>query len=508
MAKNIFRILDQGWTFKQEAEASDKWRPVSQLPTNVHLDLLANHEIPDPSIGKNELGVQWVGEKAWQYRTTFQSPIIPEQSGLKAVLEFHGLDTYADVVLNGTPILKTENMFIPERVDVTSLIQSQDNHLLITFSSAFLKGKKLAEKYRNHYWGCWNGDPSRLAVRKAQYHYVSQCILSFRAVLTDVHVLARVDESLESASVRVTVDTEGLARTVTIELILEGRVLASNIVTAKANSAECLFELHRETNTKDLPLKLWFPSGYGQQPLYTVTVTLSSKDGPVQSANKRFGLRRANVVQQSLADAPGKSFMFVVNDVPMFCGGSNWIPADNFIPRVSEQRYRDWIKLVVQSNQVMLRVWGGGIFEQPAFYDACDEMGILVWQDFMFACGNYPAHPEFLETVKREATANVQALRHHPSIVIWAGNNEDYQYCESEGLNYDPDDKNPEHWLKSSFPARYIYEDILPRVMKSLAPDTYYHFGSPWGGKNTRDPTVGDIHQWNGKPPSPHIRPS
>ena len=144
-----------------------------------------------------------------------------------------------------------------------------------------------------------------------------------------------------------------------------------------------------------------------------------------------------------------------------------------------------------------LRAWGGGIFEEQDFYEACDEMGILLWQDFLFACGNYPAHGEFLDLVKREAVENIKLLRHHPCIVIWSGNNEDYQYRETENLDYDPDDQDPENWLRSTFPARYIYEKILVDITKELVPGTYYHFGSPYGGKDTKDPQVGDIHQWN-----------
>jgi beta-mannosidase len=134
------------------------------------------------------------------------------------------------------------------------------------------------------------------------------------------------------------------------------------------------------------------------------------------------------------------------------------------------------------------------------FYEIADELGILVWQDFMFACGAYPAKIEsFRKSVEDEARANVKRLRHHPSIVIYAGNNEDYQLQESEHLEYDPDNKDPESWLKTNFPARYIYEKILVDVTKDLAPDTYYHFGSPWGGKDTRDRSVGDIHMWDGE---------
>lgn len=143
-------------------------------------------------------------------------------------------------------------------------------------------------------------------------------------------------------------------------------------------------------------------------------------------------------------------------------------------------------------------VWGGGVYEDDSFYDICDELGILVWQDFMFGCGNYPAFPSMLSSVKEEAIANVRRMRHHASIVIWAGNNEDYQVQEQCNLEYDFSNKDPESWLKTNFPARYIYEKILPEAVHQECSNTVYHPGSPWGdGKPTSDPTVGDIHQWN-----------
>lgn len=242
---------------------------------------------------------------------------------------------------------------------------------------------------------------------------------------------------------------------------------------------------------------LWFPVRYGDQPLYKITATLLDGSSEVDSDSRKFGLRRAELVQRSMSDQPGTTFFFQINNIPIFCGGSDWIPADNFIPRISKDKYYDWVKLVADGNQFMIRVWGGGIFEEQAFYDACDELGILVWQDFMFGCGNYPAFPEYLKLVKTEAEENVKLLRHHPSIVIWAGNNEDYQYQESEKLTYEPENKDEESWLKTDFPARYIYEKVLADVCRELIPDTFYHFGSPWGGKDTTDPTVGDLHQWN-----------
>lgn len=176
MSKRIITPINERWEFKQVDSKKSKWLPVAQFPTNVHLDLIANNIIPDPFIGKNELDVQWVGEAVWAYKTTFDSPALTsdERSSVKAVLAFDGLDTYATVVLNGKEILKTESMFIRERVDVTTYLKKEGpNNLEITFDSAYLRGKQIVERYPDHKWGCWNGDPSRLAVRKAQYHYVS-----------------------------------------------------------------------------------------------------------------------------------------------------------------------------------------------------------------------------------------------------------------------------------------------------------------------------------------------
>ncbi|KFH47185.1 Beta-mannosidase B-like protein [Hapsidospora chrysogenum ATCC 11550] len=493
--------IDKNWQFKEGKKDDSAYLPVGQFPTNVHLDLLHHKLIPDPYIGKNELDVQWIGETVWVYRTTFTSPQVGPSA--KAVLAFDGLDTFATVVLNGEKILETENMFIPERVDVTKVLTAEgENELVITFDSAYLRGCKLVEKYSDHRWGCWNGDISRLAVRKTQYHWGwdwGPTLLScgpwrpvnleiYESRITDLWARINVDESLKSAEITAYAPTEGRAGDVRFDISLDGREVASKTVDVGA-SATAKFTIQDP--------ELWYPARYGKQPLYTLKATLLYGKDEVDTCSKRIGLRRVELVQRPLQGQPGTSFFFEVNNVPVFCGGSNWIPADNFIPRISKDRYYDWIKLVADGNQFMLRVWGGGIYEEQALYDACDELGVLVWQDFMFGCGNYPAWPEIRQSIKREAEENIKLLRHHPSIVIWAGNNEDYQYQESEGLTYDPDDKNPESWLQTNFPARYIYEKILADACAELIPDTYYHYGSPWGGKTTSDPTIGDIHQWN-----------
>ena len=310
----------------------------------------------------------------------------------------------------------------------------------------------------------------------------------YKSRISDLYFRTELDDSLESAKVLVVADVEGDVKEVGFEIIShDGEKIASEKVRTLDGHA-----LHRFSIKKPA---LWNPVRYGKQPLYTLRACLDGN--PSSTRSKRLGIRKVELVQEPLIAQPGTSFFFKINNIPIFCGGSNWIPADSFLPRVSRGKYHDWVQLAADGNQNMLRVWGGGIYEDEAFYDACDELGILVWQDFLFACGNYPAYPSFLKSVKQEAEANLKFLRHHPCIVLLAGNNEDYQYQESSGLTYDRDESNPKNWLRTDFPARYIYEKLLPDICIDLVPDIPNHFGSPWGGKNTRDPTVGDIHQWD-----------
>ncbi|KAH8649494.1 putative beta-mannosidase B [Tricladium varicosporioides] len=506
MLKHTIIPIDKNWTFRQADKEDSKFQPVAQFPTNIHLDLIANNIIADPFIGKNENDVQWIGEVDWIYQTRFPSPdlSVEERRSATVVLAFDGLDTFATVELNGKVILKTDSMFIPERVDVTTDLKKEgENELKITFESAYLKGCSLLEKYPDHHWGCWNGDSSRLAVRKAQYHWgwdwgptLMTCgpwrpinLEIFSSRISDLYFTTDVDKSLKRATIIAHADIEGDATAIIFDVTLNGELVASGTVQAPKGHASYSFTVENPS--------LWYPIRYGKQPLYHITAKLLQGRTELDVKSKKFGLRRAELVQRPMKEQPGTTFFFQINNIPIFCGGSDWIPADNFIPRISREKYYDWVKLVADGNQFMIRVWGGGIYEEQAFYDACDEIGILVWQDFMFGCGNYPAFPEFLASVEREAEENVKLLRHHPSIIIWAGNNEDYQYQEGEGLTYDVDNKDSASWLKTNFPARYIYEKILADACKELIPDTYYHFGSPWGGKDTRDPTVGDIHQWN-----------
>ncbi|WYZ45930.1 hypothetical protein EsH8_IX_000155 [Colletotrichum jinshuiense] len=505
--------ISSGWTFKQKDDDSENpWLPVPKIPSQVHVDLLANNKIPDPFLDMNELAVQWVAEKDWVYRAEFPTPADfagADDGAAVTDLVFEGLDTFATVTLNSDRILESDNMFLEHRVNVSRRLRrdSASNVLEIVFDSALLRGRQLVEEHTHeHRFIARQTEQGRIPVRKAQYHWgwdwgpilvtagvwKPVFLEQYVARVDDVWVKSELSPDLKTCSGQIIVKTDGSgAEKVAVAVSLDDEVvLEMNLVVAEDGTARTDFRL-------DDP-RLWYPFNYGPQTLYTVKTTLLHSDGTVVDAvSKRTGFRRAELIQEP--DDLGKSFYFRINNIDVFAGGSCWIPADSFHSTISAQRYRDWAALLVASNQNMLRIWGGGVYEAGALLEACDELGVLVWHDFCFACASYPAYPSFLASVEAEARQNLRRLRAHPSIVIWAGNNEDYQVQERYKLEYRFDeDKDPASWLKSSFPARYLYEHLLPKIVEEESPHTVYHPSSPWGdGKPTADPTVGDIHQWN-----------
>ncbi|KAJ6443487.1 beta-mannosidase [Purpureocillium lavendulum] len=492
--------LSSGWTFKQTDEADDTWAPVAKVPTVSHLDLMANGRIPDPFLGMNELDVEWVGEKSWTYRTTFAAP--EGASGASVFLLFEGLDTFATVTLNGSVVLKSDNMFQSHRVNITGVLKDS-NTLVIDFDSALLRGRELEKDHSDYRFIAHNGETGRLAVRKAQYHWgwdwgpVLMTAGPWRPVyletssshIEDVWVKYEVSEDLTTATGQVEVLSAGAVDEIRLSIDVQGSsVFTGSLTSAVEGKASIDFKID--------DVKAWYPVGYGAQPLYDVTVEIVSGGSVVDRTTKKTGFRRSELVQKD--DAYGQSFYFRVNNVDVFAGGSCWIPADNFLPRLTREKYREWLQLMIEGNQVMTRVWGGGIYEDDAFYDICDELGILVWQDFMFACGSYPTWSSLRDSVDAEARQNVRRLRHHPSIVLYAGNNEDYQIQEWYKLDYDYENKDAESWLKGSYPARYYYEHLLPKVISDESPNVPYWPSSPFSnGKESSDLTVGDVHQWN-----------
>ncbi|TFK43576.1 glycoside hydrolase family 2 protein [Crucibulum laeve] len=497
------------WAFTQitggEGTKDGEWLTVSSFPTTVHVELLKLKKIPDPFIALHEWDVQWIGEAEWAFKTTF-NVAEEELSAGNVDLVFEGLDTFATVLLNGQKILETSNQFISHRVPTKEQLKAGANELVLNFDSAFLKGKDIEKTHKKY--GLWNGDSSRLHVRKAQYNYgwdwgpILMTVGPWKPIKLEVYqtrisdVDIRIDIS-ESLAVSLKADLAFSDKTADHATFVikdpAGTVIETgDNLPANGGSASTSFSWEAGR------LQLWYPVGYGSQPIYTAEIELYDRDGKILDTKvEKISFRRARVVQDKLIDQEGLTFLFEINNIRIFSGGSNWIPADSFLTTVTEERYRAWLQLLVDGNQNMIRVWGGGIYEYDVFYDICDELGILVWQDFLFGCGQYPAYDSFLESVTEEAIQNVKRLRHHPSVVIFAGNNEDYQIAEQLKLELDYGDETSD-FRKTNFPARHIYERTLPEIVGKYS-NIHYHRASPYSGegKPTTDKTLGDLHQWN-----------
>jgi len=486
----------------------DGWIP-ARVPGTVHEALLAAGRIPDPFYGLNERDAQWVGEQDWLYRRAFDvDPSFLEAGPVTLCCD--GLDTVATVWLNGERVLSADNMFVPWRVDVGASLRPGRNILAIVFESALRVGKA-----REAEWGArtvWNGDASRVYVRKAQYHYGwdwGPCLLTAgpwrpirleaaSARIVDAHCVVEVADDLRDAavSIRVTVEADppdagAGALGVRLRLIdPRGAVVGQADLPVEGGGAGAA--AHRFVVPDP---ELWWPNGYGAQPLYRLETTLMRGDTALDLLERRLGLRGLRLLQEPVDGERGTGFVFEVNGMPIFCGGANWIPADSFTTRLTPQDYRTQLEQAAAAHMVMLRVWGGGIYEDDAFYDGCDEVGLLVWQDFMFACGMYPAHASFQRSVRAEAEAQVRRLRHHACLALWCGNNEDYSVAQSLGV-YD-DAVAAADAAATDFPARAIYEGLLPEICARLDPTRPYWPGSPYGGADTNDQTVGDRHTWD-----------
>ena len=432
--------LNGRWHRSSRADSAEAaWIPAT-VPGCVHTDLLAAKEIPDPFYGDNELQVRWVEEADWRYRRTFS---VTEDflQRKQVLLHCAGLDTLATVWLNGRVIGGSDNMFRSWEFDVKEHLQPGENEIEILFASALRIGQ---EKLAEHYIHSWSTDSHKLPggnyVRKAAYHFgwdwgpkLVTCgiwrdieLLAFDSRLADVHVTqdhSQAGQVMLRAQVQIeTAGSQGLSVACAVAyaeepVIAQETPLAGDMVTV------------------ELPViapQLWWPNGLGEQPLYNVEVRLLDAQGATLDRwQKRTGLRTVELDRHE--DEWGESFQFRVNGVPFFAKGANWIPADNFVTRLSEAHYRQLLEDAAAANMNMLRVWGGGIYEQDCFYDLCDELGICIWQDFMFACATYPTFDDgFMATVEQEAIDNIRRLRHHACLALWCGNNELEQGLVSE----------------------------------------------------------------------------
>jgi beta-mannosidase len=495
--------LHDGWRFRVadprrgEAEpfaALDGWYRAS-VPGSVQQDLIAQGVVPDPFVGRQETDVQWVGERDWCYRLDFD--VTADAQRDQMALCFDGLDTFARLWLDGEPLAESENMFVPLRVDVTGRLAPGRHTLWMRFDSAWRRGRAI-EAHHGGPRPLWNGDSSRLQVRKAPYHYGwdwGPTLLTcgpWKAVRLEASDL-RIAELASPVTL-----SDGLTHgRVDVLTRLDGTIEpGTEVCHTLRDAAGQLVATHRSRATAQhatslaIPApQLWWPAGHGAQPLYTLDSRLVTADSTVlDEQQRRLGLRTVRLVQEPVAGEAGRSFVFEVNGRALFCGGANWIPDDNLLHRITPERYRERVQQAVDANLVMLRVWGGGIYEDDAFYDACDALGVLVWQDFLFACGLYPVYPAFLASVEAEARAAITRLRHRASLAIWCGNNEDYTLAETVGGTC----------------ATPIYEQLLPTLCLALDPGRPYWPGSPWTPatpgtgqpRPSQDMGTGDRHSW------------
>lgn len=505
----------QKWSFKNANDSEWHESKSHDGTFDIIQDLLEAGTIEDPFVNDQEKNVQWVGENDWEYQCEFQYQVLAPE-GIHSVLVFEGLDTYADVYLNEELVLSSSNQFHIHRLKVQDKLRT-DNRLRIYFHSLFLRGKQLEKKHGQYV--CSNGDYSRVHVRKAQYHYgwdwgpkLMTCgayrpirLVCYGAGYVDeVGVDVRLDEDLARCELEVWANLEGAIfqeseddefvtitkQTVKFSLFDYTGRLVDSVVKAAVAQGECTAKfVIRDPD-------LWFPRGYGDQRLYKMKVELFSDSCKLHQVYQTVGVRTALVVEEAIGDEPGKSFYFQVNGVSIFSGGSNWIPLDSLITRASKEKYTRYLNYVLESNQVMVRVWGGGYYETDHFYETCDRLGILVFQDLMFACGQYPCYSDFEASVKQELQCQLQRLSKYACIVCVAGNNEDYVLAAE--LGYDFKDKNDHNdYRNTSFPARTFYEGIFPKLVRQYLGSVHYQPSSPYGGDDANSVATGDIHQWN-----------
>lgn len=498
--------LHTNWTFCQVCDTL--WSD-AKVPGTVHQDLLNHNRIPNPFYGMNEEAVQWVENEDWMYRTSF---VVDEQqlSRDAAVLEMDGLDTYADVFLNGALILRSDNMFVGHKIEVKPVLRKGVNRLLVRFRSPVKE--VLPQLQTNGFDYPASNDPSpwRTSVytRKAPYSYgwdwgirLATCGIwrPVRLVFSDV---ARIEDYYVCQD-SVTQAKADVDNRLEINNVTSGTVSALLKVDYHYSDSDTKeikkqIELRPGANTVSLPVSiekphLWMPNGWGEPSLYKFTASLSVDGVEIAKQERNVGLRTVRVVMDD--DEYGKSFYFVVNGKPMFAKGANFIPDDALLPNVTQERYKRIFEDVKAANMNMLRVWGGGIYEDDEFYDEADRNGILIWQDFMFACSSYPHDPLFVGRVESEAEYNIKRLRGHASLAMWCGNNEIYEAMRYWGWQRK---YSAEAFAEMERGYNVLFRELLPQMVERLDGTRFYMHSSPyeanWGRPNSWK--TGDSHNW------------
>ncbi|HHS95765.1 MAG TPA: glycoside hydrolase family 2 protein, partial [Phaeodactylibacter sp.] len=489
------QVLLKKWEMRQAD--SDDWMPVATIPSTVHTALLANKRIEEPFYADNFLKQDWIATKDWEYRKRFD--VQPELLQEEVVeLLFKGLDTYADVYLNGQKILKADNMFRSWLVDVKSLLKEKDNELRLFFHSPTKMEKQKAKSLGytlptiQHFKG---KATTRAFSRKAAFHYgseVSPPIISMgpwrgvelqawsRAVINEVHYRTFPED--DKALVQAFFDIQSNEKAVAlIQVEIAGQSFEKEIRLEKGQNQDSLsFTLVNP--------KLWWPNELGEQNLYEVKANLLGRDFS-DLKEDRIGIREIRLKQPGTSDGVG--FVFSVNGVDFYSKGANYLPQDMFQDRVSEAQYRKLLTAAKDAHMNMLRVWGGGIYEEDIFYALCDELGLLVWQDFMFAGAMVPGDEAFRQNVAIEASQQVSRLANHPCIALWCGNDEIAQTWRSWTKEELTEEVRTKLWAD----YKAIFKNILPKAVEKVNPFMRYWETSPqYGQEGTNHLYVGDAH--------------
>ena len=540
--QNIKTVIDSGWEFAERLsperdfflpQGGEKLWLSAQVPGHVHLDLMRHGVIGDPFYRINERGCAWVDEADWTYRTTFlvdAERIAARGEHGRHFLHFHGLDTICRVFLNGVLIGSPENFFIPHRFDVTETLREGANELRIEFDSALRVGRERAEAYLGDgtstrgRMGYFNFSP-RAFVRKPQYSFgwdwgpeLISCGIWQKVELETVPIADIVDwtydyEFTDASTVQATivVEVDRYDDEADLELNIEllhrftrrgvnkrGEVSllasASEIRPPFRQKAPVPNEQGRITVKTDFlmeEMSEWSPNGSNNENSisHLLSIQLRGDNNRLSHIDATIGFRRIELIQKPDTDGKGEGMMFRINGVDTFIKGANWIPDHSFPSMITRERLKQRLYQAKDAGFNMLRVWGGGLYESEDFYRLCDHLGILVWQDFPFACSSYPDDlPEFREQVRQEAIAAVRRIRNHPCLALWCGGNENLELFQGRW--------DKEKQATEFFGDRLIH-DILPTVLAAEDPKTPYLPNSPYGGENATSEDYGDSHYWN-----------
>ncbi len=450
------------------------------VPGDVHLDLLRTGQLPDPYFSENALECQWVAEKWWTYRRTFT--LEAGDLGDRDTLVFEGIDTYATVLLNGEAVAETDNMHVPWRFDVTGKARVGENTLEVRFLPPLLPmSKRDASKYSAAFFTNY-----RVFDRKMQCSYGWDWCHRFlniglwRSVRFESARRGRIDDVFVRVGLlesnRALVDVDVACEALTAHADPTVRVVIEDAGGVEQARWEAKADGHLSTTLTVVHPRYWWPNGDGDQYLYTARVSLLEGGEERDTRTIPFGMRTVDILEEP--DAVGASFTVRINGEKRFMKGADWVPMDSFPASVTPERYREVLTLFRDAHFNMLRVWGGGIYEAPAFYEICTELGILLWHDFMFACAEYPEDdPDFLAKVERELPLAFRALRNHTCIAVWCGNNEN-------GMN---------HPTGKYYYGKHLYEGFLRRLFET-DPSRPHRITTPYGGEQPNGSESGTTH--------------